>query len=320
MILNIKLTNLTFFIKKCYNTIGDRVMNANLIKLQHFFEVDTKIKKEMYNNVPPSENGYLDNNSLCKYTDELENSLIYIFSELKCISLDIFGENSSILYRIEQLESLLKSNFYSCGLDIVKLRYFYMKYISNMDIFFIDAVKNECVGYKSFKELPVSKANSINEILHLIHSYVLNDDDILQSIPVIAQKVNNDNYPIALRGKTVELFQRLYEQFPIDLDAGWTDMVVINEKKMIMMVRDRGHALSIEISLNNNVARIEYFIPKLCNIEMINALPGINTVNADSIGATGVIETDISNLSETLFNFISKVPTDSDMVFERRSK
>lgn len=87
-----------------------------------------------------------------------------------------------------------------------------------------------------------------------------------------------------------------------------------------MMVRDVGHALTIEVTINNNIARMEYFIPKLCNINMINALPGVNKVNENSIGATGVIETDISNLSGTLFYFISKVPTDLDMVFESRTR
>ena len=66
-------------------------------------------------------------------------------------------------------------------------------------------------------------------------------------------------------------------------------------------------------------ARIEYFIPKLCNIDMINSLPGINKVNEDSIGATGVIEVDINNLAETLFHFISNVPMDSDMIKVNRS-
>jgi len=93
-------------------------------------------------------------------------------------------------------------------------------------------------------------------------------------------------------------------------------MVSINEKKLIMMVRDRGHALSIEISLNGNIARIEYFIPKLCNIDMINTLPGINKVNDDSVGATGVVEVNKNELSQILFDFISKVPMDSDMILD----
>ena len=110
------------------------------------------------------------------------------------------------------------------------------------------------------------------------------------------------------------MFEQIFKMFPNDLDCGWTDMVAINDRKLIIMVRDRGHALTIEVTLNNNIARIEYFIPKLCNIEMINNLPGVNKVNKNSIGATGVIETPINTLPGVLFDFISKVPTDYDMV------
>ena len=53
---------------------------------------------------------------------------------------------------------------------------------------------------------------------------------------------------------------------------------------------------------------------KLCNIDMINRLPGINKVTSDSIGATGVIVTEIKYLSDTLVDFILKVPTDTDMI------
>ena len=103
----------------------------------------------------------------------------------------------------------------------------------------------------------------------------------------------------------------------IDLDVGWTDMVAVNERKLLMMVRDRGHALTIEITLNLQTARIEYFISKLCNVDMINNLPGVNKVNQDSVGATGAIEIPIGDLQNTLFSLISKVPTDSDMVLKQ---
>ena len=156
----------------------------------------------------------------------------------------------------------------------------------------------------------------MNEILHFLHSFILNNENILQSIVLINQKQNEFNYPIQLRGNKVEIFDQLFEKFPTNIDVGWTDMVAINEKKLIMMVRDRGHALSIEISLNGNIARIEYFIPKLCNIGMINALPGINKVNNDSVGATGIIEIKKDELPQVLFDFISKVPMDSDMIFD----
>jgi hypothetical protein len=51
-------------------------------------------------------------------------------------------------------------------------------------------------------------------------------------------------------------------------------------------------------------------------MDMVNALPGINKINENSIGATGVVEVETNKLPNMLFDFISKVPTDSDMVFK----
>lgn len=290
--------------------------DEKIIKLQHFFSSDFKMKKEMLDVAPMNIGQYYDDDSLIKYVNKLADSLIYMFSELKCIASDIFGCKSNVFNRINYIEQVTKSNFFNCGLDIEKLKRFYQKFISNMELSFINSVKEECVGYTISGTQSIECAVSINELLHFIHSYIINNDNILKSIPVIDEKYNKYNYPISLRGVEVPIFKQLFTMFPTNMDCGWTDMVVINEKKLIMMVRDRGHALSIEISLNNNIARIEYFIPKLCNIEMINKLPGVNKVNQNNVGATGVIEVTINDLPSILFDFISKVPMDSDIVFE----
>ncbi len=286
--------------------------DINLIKLQHFFQVDMRIKKGIYS-LAPSSLQYLDNDTIEKYSDNLDDLLKYIFIELKCVSADIFGNNSDVFEKICELEKKTKKAFYSCGYDIEKIKAFYKTYLSDMNLDFINSVKEECVGYTGRSGDSVEKANTVNEMLHFIHSYTINNEKILQVIPKIGEKENAFHYPISLRGENSPLFEQLFEQFPNDLDVGWTDMVVIDEKKMIMMVRDRGHALTIEVSLNKENARVEYFIPKLCNIDMINALPGVNKVNNDSIGATGAIELPANNLSNVLFDFISKVPTDEDM-------
>ena len=87
-----------------------------------------------------------------------------------------------------------------------------------------------------------------------------------------------------------------------------------------MMIRDRGHALTIEIDIDGNDAIIKYFIPKLCNINMINSLPGVNKVkNTEVIGTTGMFKTSVNDLSNKLYHFISMVPTDSDMFIEDSS-
>lgn len=185
-----------------------------------------------------------------------------------------------------------------------------------MEPSFIDDVKRSYIGYYfgGGGVSPLKKASTINEILHLMHSRIINNEGLLQSIPLLNEKDNQHNNTISLRGIRNPMFEQLFMMFPIDLDCGITDMVIINEKTLIMMVRDRGHALSIEVTLNKDNARIEYFIPKICNVEMVNKIPGVNKVNDNSIGTTGTIEVEVKNLPPALFNFISMVPTDMDIV------
>ena len=284
-------------------------MSDNLIKLQHFFELDNRLKKEIYDICPPTD--YTDSESLVKYTDRLYESLNYIFAELKEIANDFFKDNSFVLSRIEAFEKVAKDGFYESGLDINNLRIFYKHYISNMKEDFLNSIKENCVGYKLSFSSPLNKTTSINEMIHFFHSHILNDDKLLGSIPLVSEKINKYEYPIRLRGLNVDKFNKVYDKFPFDLDCGDTDMVVVSENKLIMMVRDRGHALSMEITINKDKAKIEYFIPKICSINMVNELPGINKANENSVGATGVFEIDTNNLDTDIFNFINKVPTDS---------
>ena len=291
------------------------MLNEKIIKLQHFFEVDLRLKKEMLKIAPSTE--YTDQVSVSRYADELDDFLMYAFSELKCVASDIFGLDSIVMKKINMLDYQTKSTFYSCGYDIDKLCELYKNQISNMKMDFINTVKEECVGYSRGGTESIVKANTINEMLHYMHSYVVNNEDILQALPAINEKRNIYEYPITLRGYNVPVFDQLFTAFPVDLRVAWTDMVAISERKLLMLVRDRGHALSIEITLNGQNARLEYFIPKLCNVDMINNLPGVNRVNENSVGATGVVESSIEELPHTLYNFISKVPMDGDMVIQR---
>ena len=190
--------------------------------------------------------------------------------------MDIFGKESSSFFKICNLETIIKEQFYSCGFDIDKLIIFYKNYLSNLELDFIDSVHDECIGYTMDGTRTIEKAKTINEVLHFIHSYIVNNNQILQIIPLINTKTNNYQYPIRLRGINTLFFEQLFNQFPLDSDVGWTDMVIINDKK----------------------------------------LPGVNKVNKNSIGATGVIEVPIKELSQELFKFISMVPMDADMVFD----
>lgn len=289
--------------------------NDNMIKLEHFFMVDKRIKDEMIAISPPID--YLDTESLIKYTDKLDDSLNYIFMELRCVVKDLFMSNGNTVFyeKVLFLEKLVKKKFMECSIDIVKLKKFYQIFISNMSPMFIDTVKLECVGYSiDGCTNSLSLVSSINELLHLLHSEIMNNDRFFRELPLIESKVNDYKYPLRLRGNRNSFFENVFALFPMNLDCGYTDMIIVNDNKLIMMVRDRGHALSIEVTIRNNVARVEYFVPKLCNLDMINRLPGVNKVSTYSrIGATGCFEVNKDMLALQLYNFISMVPTDDDI-------
>ena len=80
-----------------------------------------------------------------------------------------------------------------------------------------------------------------------------------------------------------------------------------------MMVRDRGHALTIDIDTSKDDYFVKYFIPKLCNEDMIKALPGINKDNISNNGTSGKFICNNKEFTDKLFSFIEKVPTDNDM-------
>ena len=286
--------------------------DENLILFQHFMEADMRIKRELIKAAPPTD--YLDRESIVQYLDVLFDALDYMFAELKCMALDIFGKDSHELKKIQELDKAAHRAAAGCGTDINRLRRFYEDYLSHMDKGFLDQVKETCIGYAFGFGNPMKSATTVNEILHYMHNSLVNNDHFLQSIPLIEEKTNDNGEPISLRGVQSELFKNVYDHIPSSLDIGITDMICLSDRKMIMMVRDRGHALTIEVTIEKDFAKIEYFIPKLCNIDMINKLPGIIKVNENSVGARGVTGVKVEELADWLPNFIAKVPTDSDMI------
>ena len=160
---------------------------------------------------------------------------------------------------------------------------------------------------------------SINGLLHIIHSFVMNNEGLYQSVDSLGQKMNEGEYPIELRGNpNNQIAVSIFEGFPMSLDVAWTDIVALKNKTLIM-VRDRGHALTIEVEEYSDGVMIRYFIPKLCNIDMINALPGINKVPSSAgvfDGARGEFISSKEEISNNIYNFIARVPTDLDMEFD----
>lgn len=114
--------------------------------------------------------------------------------------------------------------------------------------------------------------------------------------------------------------KEIFDKFPTNnFLCGETDIVSLENtcNKIIMMIRDRGHALMIEMEIGDKDVKVDYHIPKLCNIEMINNLPGIRKVKEDSVmfsGATGMFVVPKDKLAISVIDLISKVPTDMNII------
>lgn len=79
------------------------------------------------------------------------------------------------------------------------------------------------------------------------------------------------------------------------------------------MVRDRGHALSIEVDIENDKCMVRYHIPKICNTKMVNELKGVKEVDNQSSYTIGMFETKKELIGLEIYDLISNVPMDIDM-------
>lgn len=284
-----------------------------LKKFKDFFTSDMKIKETLLE-LAPTETDDISEERRIEYTDKL-------YKELKNLELEFiemnknFGNNPETAQIIKEHFDKAKESFlvgkYGSGI-INKL---YKEQFTDMSSKLIEDVKREFWGHRLHSgdlEKCIKESGSINELLHVFHSYLTNNDKMMQELPVIATKQNLREEPITLYGEETELSRKLFEEFPLELDCDITDIVSM-QGKILMMVRGRGHALTIDVDTSKeDDVLVKYFVPKLCNRDMIEALPGINIKGISENGATGLFKTSSEEMSKKIFDFIEKVPTDLD--------
>lgn len=292
----------------------------NLEAMKEFFERDMKIKETLMSLAPTEADDY-DELSRMEYVDKLEKGLDSLeYDTLASIKKFGFGEelNNTIREYFANYKKSMAVGKYEAGI----CQKIYNSEFASMSENFIEEVKEGFVGYAFFSnpsKLPgfVKKAKTVNELLHSIHSSIVNNDEILESMPQKGTKRNTIEEPITLYGEENEVAEKIFKEFPLEMDCGITDIVSL-KNKVLMMIRDRGHALTIDMDTTNpKEVEVKYFVPKLCNEEMIRKLPGINESSITKSGASGFFVSDKDKITKDLFDFIEKVPTDGDMVFDK---
>ena len=294
----------------------------NYEKLKKFITKDYKIKKEMIDLRPPLDTDALSHDAIVKYTDNAYDTLKFIIRELKNMASIYDDFNGTFTKKVNNLSQLWMDEFIKCKADLNKLRNFYQKFITDMDMEVIDDVARNCIGYvpHHMPSYAMKKGKTVNEMLHIIHSFVMNNEQVLESLNIVKKKMLPCHYPVTLYGEANDISMNLFKDFPNELDVGWTDIISFGDiGKIFMMVRDRGHALTIEIDYNDEDVLVNYFIPKTCNAEMINRLPGVRKVrpNANALEQTsGKFVTSKENLINDIYHFIGMVPMDENIPYE----
>lgn len=297
------------------NIDGESKETKNFEAFKNFIKTDMRTKEEMIDIAPEELDDY-DELARIEYSDKLDAALKGMEIDLKMVSEGFeFGGivDAALKKFFEATKEKLAVGKYENGIG----NKMYRDTISDMRPEFVEEVKDNCVGYTGasselLAEL-IGKSKTVNEVLHAMHSYIMNNEEIMENMPKIDEKKNSSKYPINLYGEMSPVAQKIFENFPLDMDVGFTDIISMKDR-VFMMVRDRGHALTIDMDTKDqDEIGVKYFVPKLCNEEMINALRGIDKSSITPNGARGSFTAKSEAITEELFGFIEKVPTDMDI-------
>ena len=289
-------------------------MNENYEKLDKFFKIDLKIK-DLILKTKPNEKIY-DTSGAIKYVDnlitELDTIKDYFFWIIDTYSMcpylkDVINNSFN-----EYNEKLLNSNY-----DYDKLTRIYQECILKMTSGLDKELQKNLFGYNiNRKEVEsFEKCKTINDYLHAFHFYIVNNEKIFHSMPIIDRKINKDDEPIILFGKENDLSRDLFNKYPVELGTGEVDILSFDDH-LLMMIRDVGHALSVDSTIENDNIRVSYFVPKSCNIEKVNKLKGVTKLDpnaSDMFSPTnGEFVCKKEDFTNEIIDFINNVPNDMD--------
>ncbi len=322
--------------------------NETLNKFKHFFEIDMALKQKLVNLAPAVD---LSGDVAFKYADKLYNSLSSIERQLIDIANTFdFGNDvkKAIQDSVEEYRNrIIKTDYSSADLKRIYNECFAMMSEKNLDLIrknvfpysmiyndydatiqeLIDTgaeqwiIDEEILAKKEAITLDkiINQCGSVNEILHTFHDYITYDVDLLRTIQTRKQKSNDEGYMISLRGTENAMAEQLFQKYDISMSSGDVEVISFDDNNTLLMCRDRGHALTIEIQKKkDNEVGIYYFVPKMGAGDSVidysnTSLKGISSKPE----STFIIGSFVSNkdLAVTeIMNIIKQIPNDKEML------
>lgn len=288
---------------------------VNLQNMQKFFDLDMKIKETLYE-LAPNKAYMADEEYKIKLSDKMYEKISDIKFYLERIFSD-FGMNGYESH-LNNLISSYKQEIAEAGTDSRKLEAFYKNCLSDMSPEIVEQTAAACRGHvlasaDDAREVAF-KTKTINELLHVVHSQILNNNYIYEQMPLIMETTACNLEDCKLYGIDSNMAQRALQALSSSIGVGMVDVLGISEGHVIAMIRDKGHALMIEMDKQDNDSiNVKYHIPKICNIDMIKALHGISHINESLNYAKGSFDVSEKDFGVELLSFVSNVPEDGNM-------
>ena len=230
-----------------------------LEKLTLFLKINIHVKETLAKAAPNVEDEYTDYSKikyidkLKSYTEILKDDFLIMYNLYPLISKDY------ILNFFEKLnEKIVNFSFQN------SVQEFFINNYSDISKTLIDTVNSNCVAYYVDSDITtiLKECKTINELLHIYHSILTNTEYLYESLPPTAQKEPQ----IKLSGMDTPLARLIYDNIPPNLKAGFSFILSVSNNQVLMMLRDLGHATTLEITKDEqNEVYVIYFIPKICN-------------------------------------------------------
>lgn len=287
-------------------------MKEDLEKLEKFFKYNLVIKEKLYN-CAPNESYRYNEEAMIQYSDRLYDTLDEIRYYMMNVIKDYMSDESVSYFN--RFFNTLRTELINCGTDYNKLKHFYTTRMSDMSVELVDETRKEIVGYYMMSSGMglARKAKTINELLHVMHCAIINNEGTYSSIPVVESREFKEGHDLHYRGVMSPEGKVIFDSIPNDVDSYLVDFVAF-DKKVIIMARDLGHALTVEVDFEGkDKCMVRYFIPKVCNYVMVNQLKGVTKVEFGAPYAVGSFESDLTQIMSDLPTFLRGVPTDEHM-------
>lgn len=294
-------------------------MEKTEYKLKQFLIFDFKVKKTMLEMNPRNINNPFDQEEMVKYIDKWDDILEDWEENFSKYTQD-FDLSKNLIKYIKNIFTDYKKDFFNCKTNIDKITKWYEKNIIDVDASTLKLITSDCMAYTRKKDISkgtIKSINSINELLHLIHARIFNDECIYHNIPALEEKKLSNNESVYLRGEENKIARNIFASLPNELDVKTIDILSFSaDSDIYMLVNGVGHATSIIIEKEDGKYYIRYTIPKLCNTDMINSLKGVDRVYDNApiySGTSGFFETNLNDIYFDLTTLISNIPSDKHL-------